>query len=164
MVAKSFANLFLNGADKLAACPKCYGPIQQAAGFTEDEWNRLTSTECWTQAEQRKIKSDLSSAVSISMAIAGLPATPLPGAYVAAVICKLVAPCNRLLAAASAPESFDCVSALGLRATSEVVTTTREQMYALVTLFSAEDYSSLENAKVDGDLKKSVVEAQAKAK
>ena len=90
MIGNTFHQLFLLGANQLAVAPMVYGPEQQAAGFTIEEWDILTAQQCWTKAEQMKVSSILSSAVSITLRTAGLPPAPLPGAYVAAVICKLV--------------------------------------------------------------------------
>lgn len=149
MIGNTFQQLFLLGANELAIAGIEYGPDQQAAGFTQEEWLLLTSPECWTKSEQMKMPSIISNAISITLRTAGLPAVPLPGAYVAAVICKLVSPCNRLVAAASAPESFDAMSAVGLVAESMKVITTQEQMYALVIYFSSAQFGALENFAID---------------
>lgn len=158
----TFHSLFLLGANTLASVVKTpYGPVQQEAGFTSDEWDLLTSVECWSKPEQMKMPSILSSAVSITLRTAGLPPVPLPGAFVAAVICKLVAPCNRLVAAASAPESFDVLSAVGLRSESVKVITSREQMYALVTYFSSAEFGALESFAIDDAIAAQVIADQA---
>lgn len=163
MIGNTFQQLFLIGANELATAPMEYGPEQQAAGFTMEEWDTLTSTDCWTKAEQMKLPSILASAVSITLRTAGLPPVPLPGAYVAAVICKLCAPCNRLIAAASAPESFDVMSAIGLTGESKEVITTKVQMYALVTYFSSAEFGALESFRLDEFTEEIVVSAQADA-
>ena len=160
MIGNTYQQLFLLGANQLATTPTEYGTEQQAAGFTQDEWNLLTTDTCWTKAEQMKIPSILASAVSITLRIASLPAVPLPGAFVAATICKLVAPCNRILAAASAPESFDAMSAVGLTGESVAVMTTKEQMYALVVYFSSSEFGALENVAIDAAAYQQVLEEQ----
>lgn len=160
MIGNTYQQLFLMGANQLATAGAEYGPEQQSAGFTLDEWNLLTSATCWTKAEQMKIGSIISSAVSITLRTAGLPPVPLPGAYVAAVICKLVAPCNRLVAAASAPESFDVMSAVGLTGESVKVITSKEQMYALVVYFSSAEYGALENVAIDAAAYQQILEEQ----
>lgn len=158
----TYQSLFLLGANVLASVARAdYGPVQQAAGFTKDEWDLLTSEECWTKPEQLQMPSILSSAVSITLRTAGLPPVPLPGAFVAATICKLVAPCNRLVAAASAPESFDVLSAVGLRSESVKIITSREQMYALVTYFSSAEYGALESFAIDDAIAAQVIADQA---
>ena len=83
------------------------------------------------------MKSVLSEAVNITMTLAGLPAEPLPGQYVAAVIATLVAPCNRLVAAQRAPETYDAVSASGLVESAEVLPMPPTQMVALVMAYSS---------------------------
>lgn len=145
----TFMQLFMLGANELATHTAEYGPEQKSAGFTKEEWDLITQDECWSKSQQLKIESVISSAVSITLRTAGLPPTPLPGAYIAATICKLVAPCNRLIAAASAPESFDVLSATGLLEESRHVITSREQMFALVVYFSASEFGALESFAVD---------------
>lgn len=163
MIAKTYQQLFLNGANELASTDKAYGPVQQAAGFTREQWELLTDLTNWTLAQQRQIAGLLSEAVSICMRLAGLPPTPLPGAFVAAVIVKLVAPCNRLIGAVSAPASFDCMSALGLMQNVEIVTTTKEQMMALVVYFSAHDTDALTSVKVDAAAEEQAIKDQVDA-
>ena len=159
----TYQSLFLLGANQLASLDDVYGPEQQAAGFTNEEWNLLTDSKCWTKEQQLKMPSILSAAVSITLRTAGLPPAPLPGAFVAAVICKLVKPCNRLVAAASAPESFDALSAVGLTHETQVKTTTREQMYALVTYFSSAEFAALEQFSVDALIQQQVISEQAES-
>lgn len=161
MIGNTFQQLFLLGANALAVMPMEYGPDQQAAGFTMEDWDTLTAEDCWSKAEQMKIASILSSAVSITLRTAGLPPAPLPGAYVAAVICKLVAPCNRLVAAASAPESFDVISAVGIVGESLKIITSKEQMYALVVYFSSAEFGALESFPIEEIIQQGVIAAQA---
>lgn len=161
MIGNSYQQLFLLGANELATMGVAYGPDQQAAGFTQDEWTLLTQPECWTKAEQRKLKTVIQNAVSITLAVAGLPAVPLPGAFVAAVICKLCASCNRLVACMSAPESFDVMSAAGISANSVEIITTREQMMALVVYFSSADFTALQGFHLQGDVEEEIIADQA---
>lgn len=163
MIGNTFHQLFLIGANRLATTPLAYGEEQQTAGFTQEEWLLLTSESCWSKSEQLKIPSVLSAAVSITLRTGGLPATTLPGAFVAATICKLVAPCNRLLAAASSPASFDAMSASGITAEPQVILTTPEQMYALVIYFSSAEFGALESFPIDDIIEASVAAAEAEA-
>lgn len=160
MIGNTYQQLFLLGANELAVTGLEYGPAQQAAGFTQDEWLLLTAEECWTKAEQMQMPSILSNCVSITLRTAGLPAVPLPGAYVAAVICKLISPCNRLVAAASAPESFDVMSAVGLTGESVKLITTKEQMYALVVYFSSAEFAAMESFPLDDFTEATLLESQ----
>lgn len=161
MIGNTFQQLFLLGANQLVASGTEYGPDQQAAGFTQEEWELLTQPECWSKAQQMKIPSVLSAAVSITLRIGGLPAVPLPGAFVAATICKLVSPCNRFLAAASSPESFDALSASGITGEPVQIITTKEQMYALVTYFSSAEFGALENIALEAAVQELVIAQQA---
>lgn len=160
MLGNTFQQLFLLGANQLVASGTGYGPDQQAAGFTQEEWEILTQVECWTKAQQMKIASIISAAVSITLRVAGLPPVPLPGAFVAATICKLVAPCNRLVAAASSPESFDALSASGITGEPVEIITTKQQMYSLVTYFSSAEFGALENVALEAAVQELVLEQQ----
>ncbi len=160
MIGNTFQQLFLLGANELATMDIDYGPQQQAAGFTMEEWDLLTTDTCWTKAEQMKLPSMLSNMVSITLRTAGLPAVPLPGAFIAACICKIIAPCNRLVAASSAPESFDVMSAAGIARESVQVITTREQMLALVVYFTSADFDSLAGFPLQVEIENAVLAAQ----
>lgn len=161
MIGNTFQQLFLLGANQLVAAGTAYGPDQQAAGFTQEEWETLTQEECWTKAQQMKIASIIGGAVSITLRVAGLPAVPLPGAFVAATICKLCAPCNRLVAASSAPESFDALSASGITGEPVEIITTKSQMYALVVYFSSAEFGALENVALNAAVQDLVIQQQA---
>lgn len=145
MIGNTFQQLFLLGANQLVAAGTEFAAEHQAAGFTQEEWDVLTSPICWTQPEQMKIQSIISNAISITLRTAGLPASPLPAPYLAATICKYVAPCNRLVAAASCPESFDAMSASGITSEPVEIITSKSQMLALVVYFSSAEFGALEN-------------------
>lgn len=160
MIGNTFQQLFLLGANQLVASGTAYGPDQQAAGFTQEEWELLTQPECWTKAQQMKVPSVLAAAVSITLRVAGLPAIPLPGAFVAATICKMCAPCNRIVAAASSPESFDVMSASGITGDPVEIITTKRQMYSLVTYFSSAEYGALENVVLEAAAEQVILDQQ----
>ena len=158
MIGNTFQSLFLVGANKLASNKTEYTDIQKAQGFTKEEWDLLCSEECWTQEERLKIPALVSTAVSCTLRAAGLTPVPLPGAFVAATICRLVCPCNRYVAALAAPESFDVMSASGLTGPVEDNITTKKQMLALVTYFSSAEYGALENVALNAAAK-DIIEA-----
>ena len=160
MIGNTFQSLFLVGANELASHGVEYGPEQQSAGFNKEEWDLLQKETCWTKAEQRKIPSALTNAVSVTLQTAGLPPIQLPGAYIAACICKLVNPCNRLVACISAPESFDALSASGITGPSEIKITTKQQMMGLVTYFSSAEFGALESFMLDAETQRLVLEEQ----
>lgn len=106
-------------------------------GFTKEEWELLTQPECWNEKERRSVRSLLGEAINLSMTMAGMPAAPLPAHYVAAVISKLVHPCNRLVAAQRAPEAYNALSATGQKQAIEVEMVPQETMIALVMAYSS---------------------------
>lgn len=162
MIAKTYGQLFVAGCNELASAPKEYGSIHKNAGFNQDEWELLTQPECWSRQNYRQMASIIGNAVSLTLNIASLPAVALPAQYVAMVIVKLVAPCNRICAGHCAPESYDAMSAVGIVSQSEVVTTTREQMVALILYFSGVE-NDLSHWPVDGIMEAELIEEQANA-
>lgn len=157
-----FNDLYMLGANELAAYSSEYGPQQIAAGFKMEDWNILVQEECWTKTEQQKIPAILANACSITLTVAGLAPVPLPAPYVAATICKLCAECNRLVAAQSAPRAFDSRSALGFDGVSEERPCTPAQMMALVEYFSSGEFAALAAFPVS-DVIAAAVAAQAAA-
>lgn len=129
--------MFQVGAMALADMGRTHTAAHAAAGFSVEEWEVLTSAEVWSAEQRRRVRSILGEAVSVSLAMAGLPSEPLPGQYVAAVICAVVHPSNRLVAALRAPETYDAVSASGLMGETKIVPMTPEQMVSLVVAYSA---------------------------
>lgn len=156
----SYQDLFMVGANHIASMGPNYGSDQQAAGFSEPEWDLLTDVTMWSRAQQKQVASAVRMAVSLTLRVAGLAPTPLPGVYVAAVICQLVAPCNRLVAAQAAPESYDAIAASGLFADTEVLPTTQQAMTSLIMMFSSGDYSSVQSARVDEIAENAAVDEQ----
>ena len=125
------------GAMQLVTLGKEHTAQHAAAGFSAEEWNLLTQETPWSQEQRRQVRSVLAEAVNVTLELAGLPSEPLPGQYVAAVIVKVVAPCNRLVAAYRAPETYDAVSASGLVGPTDIVEMTASQMVSLVTAYSS---------------------------
>jgi len=113
-----------------------YGELHRSYGLMEADWRLLTREEHWTPDEARRIRSILASVVEVSLTIAGMPAVPLPGHYVAAVIAIVVAPANRLVACTKVPDTFDAVLASGLQQEFEVRPMRFEQLIALVLAYS----------------------------
>jgi hypothetical protein len=126
---------FRRGATVLAE-GQSYGAIHREMGLLEPDWNLLTREEHWTPAESRQVRSILANVVEVALTIAGMPAVPLPGQYVAAVIAICVAPANRLVACQKVPETFDAVAASGLHQDFEVRPMRVEQMMSLVIAYS----------------------------
>lgn len=127
---------FKAGAGILARDGLRYGEIHRAHGISQPDWELLTQDEFWTPEQYRGVRSLLANIVEVSMTVAGLPSVPLPGQYVAAVIAICVSPCNRIMAAQKAPETFDAVAAAGITETFQVRPMPKEQMLSLVMLYS----------------------------
>ena len=127
---------FRMGAAQLARDNRKYGTLHKEHGIDQHEWSILTQDEYWSPDQARQMRTVLASAVEVSMTIAGIPAIPLPGQYVAAFIAEVVSPCNRFVACTKAPDTFDAMDASGLMTTSEVTTMTTQQLMALVLAYS----------------------------
>ena len=129
---------FKQGAQKLAANQCRYTTLHKSHGIEEHHWNLITSDEYWSTDEARQIRSIIASVAEVSMTIAGMPAIPLPGHYVAALIAEVVSPVNRMLACTKAPDTFSAVDASGLIGTSEVKPMSVQQLMALVLAYSGD--------------------------
>ena len=127
---------FKVGAKIIAAHEKAYTTLHKAHGLEQAEWELITQSEYWSIDQARQVRSILASVVEVSMTIAGMPAIPLPGQYVAAVIAEVVAPCNRMVACTKAPDTFDAAEASGILSTHEVKDMSVQQLMALVLAYS----------------------------
>lgn len=125
------------GALTIARWGLKYSSAHAAAGFPEAHWNLLVQSEPWSPAERRQVRTILAEAINLTLEIAGMPSEPLPGQYAAAVIAVLVAPCNRIVAAHRAPNTYDAISASGLLGEVEVKEMTATQMVSLVMVYSS---------------------------
>ena len=150
-MGRSHFDMYCGGAAVLAGALD-YGEIHRRHGLSQPEWDLLTMQEVWSVDDRRKIRSILSEVVQISFQIAGLPAQPIPGQYIAAIIAMCVAPCNRMVAATRAPDSYDAAAASGLEGDSEIVSMTVEQMIALVHAFSIEGPFSEPSPQIDAEV------------
>lgn len=127
---------FRNGAETLAGAACKYTNLHKGHGIEPAYWDLLTSPEPWTPDQARQIRSVLASVVEVCMTISGMPAIPLPGQYVAAVIAIVVKPINRLVACTKAPDTFDADAASGILGTHEVKDMPVQQLMALVIAYS----------------------------
>ena len=119
---------FQQGAKQLAHAEAQYTTLHKGHGIEQYQWELLTQKEYWSPDQARQIRTIMAAVVEVSMTIAGMPAIPLPGQYVAAVIAEVVAPCNRMLACTKAPETFDAYAASGMLQTHEVIPMTTQQL------------------------------------
>ena len=153
---------FRIGAMRIAKDEKKYTDLHKSHGIEQAHWDLLTTREYWTTDEARAVRSILANVVEVSMTIAGMPAIPLPGQYVAAVIAEVVAPCNWMLAAVRAPDTFNAMDASGLLAGSEVKPMEYQQMMSLILAYGG-DYSGEPSAdKVPRLVGEKVAEANQK--
>ena len=127
---------FRHGAEVLAVNNCEYTSLHKGHGIDQHQWDMLTKAENWTPDETRQMRSILAAVAEVSMTIAGMPPIPLPGQYMAALIAEVVSPCNRLLAATKAPDTFDADLASGILGTHEVKEMSREQLMSLVMVYS----------------------------
>ena len=126
----------MHGAMIIAANEREYTELHKGYGLDEYHWKLLTQDEYWTPEQARQMRNILAAVVEVSMTIAGMPAIPLPGQYVAAVIATVVSPVNRMLACTKAPDTFDAVDASGIMTSHEVKDMSVQQMMALVLAYS----------------------------
>lgn len=127
---------FKIGARRIAKDEKRYTDLHKAHGIEQAQWELLTQREYWTPDQSRAIRSVLSNVIEVSMTIAGMPAVPLPGQYVAALIAEVVAPCNYMIAAVKAPDTFDATDASGLLGGMEVRSMEYPQLMALILAYA----------------------------
>lgn len=127
---------FKIGARRIAKDEKRYTDLHKSHGIEQAHWELLTQREYWTPDQSRAVRSVLANVIEVSMTIAGMPAVPLPGQYVAALIAEVVSPCNYMIAAVKAPDTFDATDASGLTGGSEVRTMEYQQLMALVLAYA----------------------------
>jgi len=113
-----------------------FSTIHAQYGINPAHHELLTQPEPWNQDQASQVRGILSDYVNISCTIAGIPADPLPGHYVAALIARVVAPANWLVAATRAPDTFDALAASGIEGRTEVRPFSRQQMISLVMLYA----------------------------
>lgn len=127
---------FRVGAELLAKEHCKYTNLHKGHGIDPYHWEILTQNEYWSAEQARDMRSILANVLEVSMTIAGMPAVPMPGQYLAALIALVVAPPNRLMACTKAPDTFDAMAASGLMETHVVKPMKVEQLMALVMAYS----------------------------
>lgn len=127
---------FQQGAQILAKNHCKYTSLHKGHGIDEHHWELLTQAEYWSADQVRQMRAILANVVEVAMTIAGMPAIPLPGHYVAAVIAEVVSPANRLLACTKAPDTFDADAASGIMGTHVIKDMSVQQLMSLVIAYS----------------------------
>lgn len=153
---------FRHGAQILAKDERKYTSLHKGHGIEQSHWDLLTQEEYWSPDQARQMRSILASVVEVAMTIAGMPAIPLPGQYVAALIAEVVAPANRLVACTKAPDTFDAVAASGLIGTHEVKDMSVQQLMALVIAYSGDYPEEPHPHKLPREVKETMKEANKK--
>jgi hypothetical protein len=105
---------FMIGAMKIAQNERQYMDLHKSHGIEQSHWELITQEEYWTSDQARAVRSILANVLEVSMTIAGIPPTQLPGQYVAAVIATVVSPCNYMVACLKAPDTFDALDTSGI--------------------------------------------------
>lgn len=143
---------FKKGAQVIAADGAKYTQLHKGHGIDEHHWTLLTQPEYWTPDQARMMRSIIASVVEVSLTIAGMPAIPLPGQYVAAVIAEVVAPCNRMIACTKAPDTFDASDASGILQTHEIKNMSVQQLMSLVLAYSGGYSGEPQNLRLPKDI------------
>lgn len=147
---------FQIGAQRLAEDNCRYADIHKAHGIDQAHWDLLTSSEYWTAEESRQIRPIIQAVAEASMTIASMPALPLPGHYLAALIAHVVKPVNQLIACTKVPETYDAITAAGLDKETELQTMTYQQMTGLVMAYSGGYVGEPAKGRLPKDLKQIV--------
>ncbi len=127
---------FQHGAQIIAQNNCEYTSLHKGHGIDQAHWDLLTQSEYWSPDQARQIRAILANVLEVSMTIAGMPAIPLPGQYLAALISTVVSPCNRYLACVKAPDTFDANAASGILDTFQIKDMPVQQLMALVLAYS----------------------------
>ena len=127
---------FQHGAEILAQNNCKYTTLHKGHGIDQHHWDLLTQKEYWSPDQARQMRSILASVIEVSMTISGMPAIPLPGQYVAALIAEVVAPCNRFIACTKAPDTFDANIASGILGTHAIQDMSVQQLMSLTLAYS----------------------------
>ena len=141
MIINSQLDAFQLGARHLA---QDIGRSRSRFGFMESDWELLTRDDRWSPEETMRVSGLLVQLIQSSLTISGLPATRLPGQYVAALIVEVVHSCNVIAACWSAPASFDAARASGLTGEYEIIAMEPEQMFSLAMAFLGGDMTEPE--------------------
>lgn len=137
----NFREMFLRGCLELVAADFAELQTRGVAGrLSKSQWELATQREKWTESEAIASVSALQALLAQVMTASGLPPMQMPAAYVAGMICMLVAPCNRMVAATNAPRAFDVEAASGLHREIEIKETPREHMVAMVTFLTLDPH------------------------
>ncbi len=153
---------FQHGAQIIAKNSCEYTSLHKGHGIDQAHWDLLTQPEYWSPDQARQIRAILANVLEVSMTIAGLPAIPLPGQYLAALITEVVSPCNRYLACIKAPDTFDANAASGILETYQVKPMPYQQLMSLVIAYTGGSTDEPEREKLPREVKDIMKKANLK--
>ena len=153
---------FRHGAQILARANCEYTDLHKGHGIDPHHWEILTQKEYWSPDQARQIRAILANALEVCMTISGMPAIPMPGQYVAALIAEVVAPCNRMVACMKAPDTFDAEAASGILGPVEIKPMEYQQLLGLVTIYSSGYFGEPMSNKLPEEVKENMKQASKK--
>ena len=153
---------FRHGAQILAKANCEYTALHKGHGIDPHHWEILTQDEYWSPDQARQIRAILANALEVCMTISGMPAIPMPGQYVAALIAEVVAPCNRMVACMKAPDTFDAEAASGILGPVEIKPMEYQQLLGLVTIYSSGHFGEPMSSKLPEEVKENMKQASKK--
>jgi hypothetical protein len=113
-----------------------YGEQHAGYGISPQDWTLLTQKELWNSDQRSQVRGILSEITNVACTIGGIPAIPLPGQFVAALIAHVVSPANYFVASTRAPDTYDALLASGLQGKVNIQPMTQQQMLSLVLAYS----------------------------
>ena len=131
--------MFDQGARIIESYDEKFGPKHISAGLTEYNWDLLRQDDIWNADQAADVRLVIIEAINASLTVAGIPAGPMPGHYVAAVIARLVQPCNWLVACHRVPETYNATGASGAALICEIRPMDVKQLMSLVLVYAARD-------------------------
>ena len=105
-------------------------------GIADQHMKMIRQHKLWNADERMQVDGILNEILNVSLNRAGLPQMELPAELIACMICKIVAPCNRLVAAVKAPAGYKGIKATGLTEEPVIESVDPQTMFAMVIAFS----------------------------
>lgn len=132
-MTQSITDAFVAGVDALVRDLDDPGTF---IGISDQHVRLIRQPHLWNSDDRMQVDGILSELLNVANARAGLPSMQLPAELVACLICRIVAPCNRLVAAQRAPNGYAGIKATGLVDEPVIESVSAETMFALVIAFS----------------------------
>ena len=81
--------------------------VHGAVQISPQDWEILKSKSYWTPAQAREARTSIDKLINASLTLANVPPQPLSAEYIAAVMARVIAPCNWLVASNSGVQGLD---------------------------------------------------------